>query len=147
MNSKIKTARVLEDVKVNVKIKLAALWVTLLLIYIYVDIFGFYKPGIIEEILAGKVWEFDITQAWALGALILMMIPSLMVFLSITLKAGVNRWINIIVGFLYIAVGVITTIGETWAFYIVGHIVGIVLLLLVIWTALKWPKQEARVTA
>jgi len=142
MNAKRKTIRILEDVKVNVKIKLAALWVTLLLIYIYVDIFGFYKPGIIEDILAGKVWEFEITQAWALGALILMMIPSLMVFLSMILKAGVNRWVNIIVAILYIAVGIGTTIGETWAFYIVGHIVGIVLLLLIIWTAWKWPKQE-----
>ena len=110
MNAKRKTIRILEDVKVNVKIKLAALWVTLLLIYIYVDIFGFYKPGIIEDILAGKVWEFEITQAWALGALILMMIPSLMVFLSMILKAGVNRWVNIIVAILYIAVGIGTTI-------------------------------------
>ena len=143
MNSNRKTARILEDVKVNVKIILSALWVTLLLIYIYVDIFGFYKPGIIEDILAGKVWEFEITQAWAVGALILMMIPSLMVFLSMTLKASLNRWTNIIVGILYIIIGVITTIGETWAFYIVGHIVGIVLLLIIIWTALKWPKQEA----
>ena len=143
MNSNKKTDRILEDVKVNVKIKLSALWVTLLLTYIYVDIFGFYKPGIIEDILAGKVWEFEITQAWALGALILMMIPSLMVFLSMTLKASVNRWTNIIVGILYIVVGLITTIGETWAFYIVGHIVGIVLLLIIVWTALKWPKQEA----
>jgi len=34
MSSNKKTARILEDVKVNVKIKLSALWVTLLLIYI-----------------------------------------------------------------------------------------------------------------
>jgi len=133
----------LVDEKVNVKIKLAALWVTLLLIYIYVDIFGFYKPGIIQDILAGKVWEFEISQGWALGALLLMMIPSFMVFLSVVLKARVNRWINIIVAVLYIAVGIGTTIGETWAFYIVGHVVGIVLLLIIIWTAVRWPQNEA----
>ena len=143
MNINKKTTRNLADVKINVKMKLSALWVTLLLIYIYVDIFGFYKPGIIEDILSGKVWQFEITQAWALGALILMMIPSLMVFLSVTLKASVNRWTNIIVGILYIVVGIVTIIGETWAFYIVGHVVGIVLLLIIIWTAWKWPKQEA----
>jgi hypothetical protein len=143
MNENRKTAGVLEDLKVNVKIKLAALWVTLMLIYIYVDIFGFYEPGVIEDILAGIVWEFKISQAWALGALILMMIPSLMVFLSMILKAGVNRWVNIIVAVLYIAVGIGTTIGETWAFYIVGHVLGIVLLLTIIWTAVRWPRQEA----
>jgi hypothetical protein len=142
METQRRKARILQDVTVNVKIKLAALWMTLLLIYIYVDIFGFYQPGVIEDILAGKVWEFEISQAWALGALILMMIPSLMVFLSVTLKAGINRWLNIIVAVLYIAVGIGTTIGETWAYYIVGHVVGIALLLIIIWTALRWPKQE-----
>jgi len=143
MRANSKTVRNLVDEKVNVKIKLAALWVTLLLIYIYVDIFGFYKPGIIQDILAGKVWEFEISQGWALGALLLMMIPSFMVFLSVVLKARVNRWINIIVAVLYIAVGIGTTIGETWAFYIVGHVVGIVLLLIIIWTAVRWPQNEA----
>ena len=54
----------LEDVTVNVKIKLAALWATLMLIYIYVDIVGFYKPGVVEDILAGKVWQFEISQGW-----------------------------------------------------------------------------------
>jgi ABC-type multidrug transport system permease subunit len=107
-----------------------------------VDIFGFYEPGTIQDILAGKVWEFEISQAWALGALLLMMIPSLMVILSMILKAGVNRWINMIVAAVYIVVGIGTTIGETWAFYIVGHVVGIVLLLIVIWTAIRWPKKE-----
>ena len=138
-----KTSKHLQDVNVNVKIKLAALWATLMLIYIYVDIIGFYKPGVVEDILAGKVWKFEISQAWSLGSLLLMMIPTLMVFLSMILKAGVNRWVNIIVALIYVVVGIGTTIGETWAYYIVGHVVGIVLLLITIWTAFRWPKQEA----
>jgi hypothetical protein len=143
MKAERKNSKYLQDMKVNVKIKLAALWMTLLLIYIYVDIFGFYKPGVVEDILAGKVWEFEISQGWALSALLLMMIPSLMVFLSLVFKAKVNRWVNISVAIVYIAVGIGTTIGETWAFYIVGHVVGIVVLLIIIWTAAKWPKQQA----
>ena len=142
MNSVEKTSSSLEDVKINVKIKLSALWTTLLFIYVYVDIFGLYKPGVIEDILEGIVWEFEISQAWALGALILMMIPSLMVFLSLSLPAKANRWTNIIVSILYVVVGVGTTVGESWAFYIVGHVSGIVLLLLIVWYAWKWPRQE-----
>ncbi len=34
-NSNIKTARILEDVKINVKIKLSALWVAVMFLYIY----------------------------------------------------------------------------------------------------------------
>ena len=93
----------MEDMKINVKIKLSVLWATLMFIYIYVDIFRFFQPGELENILAGKVWVFDITQTWALSAMIMMTIPSLMVFLSLTLKAKANRWINIIMGILHIA--------------------------------------------
>ena len=132
---------VLDEVKINVKVKLSALWLTLLLIYIYVDIFGFYKPGVIEDILEGMVWEFEITQAWALSALILMMIPIMMIYLSLDLKASVNRWTSIIVGIVYIVVGVSTTLGENWAYYVVGHVIGIMVLVLIVWTAWKWPGQ------
>ena len=142
MNSNKKSATILEDMKINVKIKLSALWVTVMFIYIYVDFFGFYKPGEIENILAGKVWEFEITQAWALGALILMTIPSLMVFLSLALPAKVNRWTNIIMATLYIVVAIGNPIGESWAFIYFGSIVELVLLALIVWYAWKWPIHE-----
>ena len=133
----------LENITVDVKIKISALWVVLMLIYLYVDVFGFYKPGVIAGILDGKIWKFEITQMWALASLILMMIPGLMVFLSLLLKARPNRLVNIILAAVYIVVGVATTVGETWAFYIVGHVVGILLLGVIIGYALKWPRTDA----
>ena len=51
--------RVLEDGKIDVKLKLAALWTTVMFVYTYVDIIGFYEPGTIEDILAGIVFEFE----------------------------------------------------------------------------------------
>lgn len=53
--------RALEDIKVNVKLKLAALWASFMFLYIYVDYFGLYMPGYINNILAGKMWVIDIT--------------------------------------------------------------------------------------
>ena len=143
MNSEKKSATILEDVKVNIKIKLSILWATLMFIYIYVDIFRFFQPGELENILAGKVWIFEITQTWALSAMVMMTIPSLMVLLSLTLKAKVNRWINIIMGILHIAIAIGNVIGETWAYYIFGGVVEVVLLSLIVWYAWTWPKQEA----
>ena len=142
MNSEKKTATILEDAKINVKIKLAALWLTVNLLYIYVDVYSFFRPGIIEDAIAGKVWKFQITQVWLLGVIILMTIPSLMVFLSLVLPAKVNRWTNIIVGILHIVLALGTTIGESWAYYIFASIVEAVLLLLIVWYAWKWPKEE-----
>jgi len=142
MNSEKKTATILEDVKINIKIKLSALWATVMFIYLYVDIFGFFKPGVIEDAIAGKVWTFQITQVWLLGVIILMTIPSLMVFLSLVLPVKVNRWANIIVGILYIVVTLGMTIGESYAFYIFGSIVEALLLLLIVVYAWKWPTRE-----
>ena len=99
MNTNKKTAE-LEDVKISVKSKLAALWAASMFLYIYVDYFYLYVPGTLEEIIAGNMGPFPTTQVSLLAALTLMMIPSLMIFLSLALKAKWNRWTNIIVGIL-----------------------------------------------
>ncbi len=145
----------LEDRPVPVRLKLSALWATVMFLYVYVDIFNFYKPGTIDGILVGRVWEFDITQGWALGALVLMTIPALMVFLSLALTAGSARWTNIVVGSLYIPVSLFNTLDETWSYYFVGAAVESALLALVVWYAWSWPRvaelrtpaTQARVTS
>jgi len=144
MNSEKKTVTILEDVKINIKIKLSVLWVTVMFLFAYVDIMGKYQPGHIEDIIAGEVAGMQITQVWLLGVIILMMIPSLMVFLSIALKPKVNRWANIIVGIFQIIVVLGSFfIGEPpWVYYIFGSIVEVVLLSLIVVYAWKWPKQE-----
>ena len=142
MNINSKKGKNLQDMKVNVKIKLAALWASLMFIYIYVDFYSLYKPGVIEDILKGIVWQFEITQGWAMGAMVLMAIPALMIFLSVLLNAKLNQWINIIVGILYIIVAIGNVIGETWFYYIFGTIIEFVILILVVWFAWKWPTTE-----
>src|SRR5665648_34219 len=142
MNSEKKTATILEDVKINIKIKLSTLWASVMFIYLYVDVFGFFKPGVIEDAIAGKVWTFQLTQVWLLVVIILMTIPSLMVFLSLVLPVKANRWTNIIVGILYIVVTLGMTIGESYVFYIFGSIVETVLLLLIVVYAWKWPTHK-----
>ena len=98
MNSNRKTARILEDVKINVKIKLSALWVTVMVLFAYGDIKSFFRPGIIEVILAGEIAGFEINQVFLLLTAISVVIPIIMIFLSLVLKPKVNRWANIIVG-------------------------------------------------
>lgn len=132
----------LEDKKINVKILLSSLWVALMFIYLYVDLFGFFQPGSIESILEGKVWVFDITQTWVMSALVLMTIPTLMVFFSLVLPPKLNRIMNIIIASLYIIIAVGNVIGETWIYLYFGSFVEIILLSLVIRYSVKWPRQE-----
>jgi len=144
MNSEKKTATILEDPKINIKIKLAGLWASMLFLFIYVDYFGLFIPGVMEKIIEGEAAHtgIQITQVFLLAVIILMMIPSLMIFLSLALPAKANRLTNIIVGIFNIVVVVGGLIGESWAYYIFASIVELVLLSLIVWYAWKWPKHE-----
>ena|SRR6266542_4030771 len=141
MNS-IKKSVELEDVKISVKIKLSALWAAMMLLYIYADIFSLFRPGQIEKMTKGLMGPYPVTQGSLLVASILMIIPAVMVFLSVTLKPKVNRWVNIILGVLYTVVNIGNLIGETWAYYIFFGVVEIAFIALIVWYAWKWPKQE-----
>ena len=89
--------------------------------------------------IAGKVEGIQITQEFLLGSAILMVIPSVMVFMSLTLKAKVNRWANIILGIVFTGVVLITLLMPgSWAYYYVFAITEIVLYALIVWYAWKW---------
>ncbi len=72
-----------QDVKINVKMKLSALWIALMLVYIYADILSYFKPGVIKKMMEGFMGPFPVTQGSLLSATILMIIPAIMVFLSL----------------------------------------------------------------
>ena len=136
------TQRTLEDINVNVKLKLAALWVSFMFLYIYVDYFHLYMPGSVQDILAGKMYVFDITQATLLIGLISVTIPALMIIFSIVLSAKLNRLVNIIIATVYIPYTLFNLVGEAWIHMLFGAVVEVVILLLIIVYASKWPKQE-----
>ena len=109
--------------------------------YAYVDIFSMMKPGIIEGIMAGKMFVFQISQSFLFFTTLYIAVPSVMIFLSLVLKPKVNRWINIIVSVFYFVTMLGACIGEIWDFYIFGTIVESLLLFLIIWYTWKWPRQ------
>ena len=143
MDSMKKAATVLDDIRIHVKVKISALWVSVMLCYIYGDYFGLYKPGELQRMLEGTMGPLGpTTQGALLGTAILMAIPSVMVFLSLALKPDPNRWVNIILGVIYTVIMLITMPGA-WTFYIFLGVVEVVLTALIVWYAWKWPKQEA----
>jgi Family of unknown function (DUF6326) len=133
---------VLEDTKINVKLKLASLWASLMFLYIYIDNFHFYMPNKIADIQNGRVFEFDITQGFLLAAFAAMTIPALMIFLSVSLSPKVNRWTNIIVATIFIPFTLFNLAGEAWIHMVFGAGVEVILLCLIIRYAWKWPRIE-----
>ena len=140
----IKKTTEMEDVKINVRMKLSALWAALMLLYIYADHFSLFRTGQIEEMISGRIGPFPVTQGSLLAFSILMMIPAVMVFLSLALKPTVSRWANIILGVLYTFVNISNLIGETWVYYMVFGVVEIVLTFLIVWYAWKWRNPEGK---
>ncbi len=133
----------LQESTIPVQAKLAALWASLMFLYIYVDILSLYRPGVIDGIRNGRVWQLDITQTWAVGALALMAVPILMVVLSLTLPARANRMTNLIVAVAYAAVSVSNAVGESWAYYFALAVsLEVVVLALVVRYAWTWPSAR-----
>jgi len=126
----------------DVKIKLSALWAAGMLSGLMGGLLELMEPGKLEEIIAEEVGGIQITDELLLGFAILMVIPPVMVFLSVTLKEKANRWANIIFGIVFIGFGLIEMLEATSAYMIFGGIVGLVFSALIIWYAWKWPKQE-----
>ena len=142
MTEPANTPHGLEDLKVNVKIKLSALWACVMFCYIYADYFGLYEPGKVQDILNGQFFGVGpTTQGVLLGASLMLAIPSLMIFLSVALPPVFNRRLNIVAGAVYTAIILKTMWG--WLFYIFYGVIEISLTSLVVWYAWRWPKAPA----
>jgi len=143
MTIRTKTPKLLDSPPIPVQAKLAAAWTSFMFLYVYVDYFHLYKPGIVDDIRAGIVFEFDISPTLLTVFLAVIAIPALMVVLSMALPARVNRTTNLVVASLYIPVTVFNAVGESWdwaSFF--GLCIGIEVLLLafILRSAWTWPR-------
>ena len=143
MDSTKNAGTVLDDIKVHVKLKLSALWTSVMFCYVYGDYFLLYLPGKLQDILRGNIAPLGpTTQGVLLFTSVSMAIPAVMIFLSLALKANLSRWLNIIVGLLY-TVFVLITMQGAWVFYLFLGTVDVMLTALIVWYAWKWPRQGA----
>ena len=123
------TTTTLDDPPIPVRAKLAAAWTSFMFLYVYVDVLGFYTPGTVEDILDGRVFEFDLSQTFSTSALAMLSVPIFMIVASMTLPARVNRTTNLVVASLYVPITVFNVAG---GFYLYFYGLGVVLELLVL---------------
>ena len=134
-------AAALEDVRVPTRYMLSAMWASVMFCYIYVDYFELYVPGKLQGMLDGKIAPLGlVTQGVLLATATMLALPSLMIFLSVTLKASASRWLNIVMGVIYTAIQLAVVSGSGWVFYVVIGLLEAALTALIAWTAWKWPR-------
>ena len=121
----------------DVRIRLAALWIATVLLVAFVDIFQFYRPDIREQVEAGRVLNFEIGQSFMLAIVVYITIPTLMIVLSIFLPYKANRISNILIAVIFAVTIVGAAIGE-WGYYLFASAVELGLLAAIVTLALKW---------
>jgi len=124
---------------------LSTLWITALLVFAYVDIFGFYRADALDAALDGRLaaGQFTVDQMFLSLTLIYILPPILMVVLSLVLKPRVNRITNIVVSVLYAVSIAVSCIGEAWVYYILGSVIEVILLLAIARVAWRWPPPHS----
>lgn len=131
--------RTLSDPPLPLRLKLSALWASLTFCYLYGDYFGLYRPGKLQHMLDGAGPMGPSSQGSLLFVALLLAVPGLMVFLSLALPARLVRWLGIGLALFYATFGALTMPGAWW-FYLAYSGIEIVLCLLIVGLAWRWPR-------
>lgn len=132
------TTRVISDLPIPVRLKLAGLWTSVLFCYVYGDFLGFFKTGKLERMIAGYGPFGPTSQESLLAVAVMMAVPCVVIGLSLILAPTVSRWLNIVVASVFIVIVAITLRNGAWSFYIFLSAVEILLKATIIWCAWTW---------
>ncbi len=138
-------SRQYKDTKVDVKLVLSALWITMLFVFAYVDIFAFLRADVLRAALDGEVATtgFTVNQLFLTYTMVYVLPAALMVVLSLVLTPRVNRLANLVVSCIYAVTIIGGAVGETWAYYVVGSVVEVLLLVAIARIAWAWPPPKS----
>jgi len=138
----------LENNPVNVRVKLAFLWATIMSLYIYADYFNLMTPTSIKSMMDLQTPLGPTTPGILIGFSILLIIPALMIPVSILIKPTLSKWLKIIFGFIYGLISIliiISDISSEWmAFFVIYQVVELLVFAMVVWLAWNWPRHIAQ---
>ena len=122
------------------KIKISVLWLFASIAFLAHQILLLMEPGIIENLMAGEEEGQKIVPELILFFAILMLVPMLMAFLSLTLKYSINRRVNIIVGTIFAVIWLVGVVDAVQSAYWGGALMtfsAVVASVLIVWYAWK----------
>jgi hypothetical protein len=136
-----------EPCNVNVRIKISALWASMLFVFVYVDLFSLYRADVRTDLEAGEISGFTVNQSFLLATTVYVVIPSLMVSCALVLPPRVDRIANIALGIVYALTIIAGAIGEGNYYYILGSAIEVALLAAIVYYAWNWPKESPPTSA
>jgi hypothetical protein len=125
----------------EMKIKLSALWVCLMLTYFLGDVLRIFSG----DFESGEIGGMAGSQAIYLAVAIVLFIPIIMVFMSLVLKHTANRWANIAAAIFLFMFNLIDLPGYPSVYDKFLIVVSLAFNALTVWYAWRWTKQGGRV--
>ncbi len=130
--------------KEYIKVKLALLWLFVMLNYIYADIMTLMDSTVLQELITGSTGGLEITPEFLFMGALLMEIPIAMVLLSLILKRSINRWANILAAAIKtLAVFATLFVGTPTLYYVFFAVIEILTTCYIIYVAWKWKEMNA----
>lgn len=130
------------------KIKISVLWLFYTVAFLAVMTLGTMEPGVLSQFLdTGEIEGMKIGQELLLFFAVMILVPLVMAFLSLTLKDSTNRWASILVGIIYTALQLFAlvetlTVSSVYAYAVLMEVTKAIVPALIVWTAWK-SKQKA----
>jgi cadmium resistance protein CadD (predicted permease) len=130
------------------KIKISVLWLFYTVAFLAVMTLGTMEPGVLSQFLdTGEIGGMKIGQELLLFFAVMILVPLVMAFLSLTLKNSTNRWANVIVGIVYIGFQLFAlvetlTLQTVYAYAVLMETTKVIVPALIVWYAWK-SKQKS----
>jgi hypothetical protein len=127
---------ILEDYR----IKISVLWLFTAVAFCADGVLQLMHPGTIASLMAGQLLGFQVGPALLLYFAVVALVPLVMAFLSLTLKASVNRWANVIVGVVFAILWLFDlglSIEQLYAAAVLMKLAAVVALAVLVWYAWK----------
>lgn len=125
-----------EEITINPRLKLAALWTAAVFCYLYGDYFELYLPKKVEGLLTGHNLLDSPMKLWA--ASIMMSVSAVMIPVSVMASRAWCRRLNLIAGIFFTAIMVLIgamSVSAWRTFYVYLAVVESVLTSVIVWQA------------
>ena len=135
----------------DMRVALPALWVFMVLNYVYCDVISLFDPATARDVAAGHAagGSIQITPEFLLASAVLMEIPMAMILLSRVLGHRAGRWANVVAAAFMAVVQIGSlAVGTPTSYYLFFTVIEVGTLALIAVLALRWAEPErGRATA
>jgi len=131
----------------DLRVRISILWLFSWGAFLGLMLLSLLKPGVLNAIISGEAEVQGLGMKIGPETLfmyaVLVLLPLVMAFLTVTLKDSITRWANIIMGTIGVILSAIAIYGEFTNPYAATALIWIskiVVDVLIVWYAYKWPK-------